>query len=462
MTSDRDLTSGPEWRVLARIAGPMVLGLLAVLSVGLVDTFFVGKLGADPLAALSFAFPVTVAVTGLCIGAGVGTASVVSRRIGEGADGEAETAALDGLLLGLAVVSSAAAALAVFTGPLFRLLGAEETAMEHILDYMPVYLASVPFLAASIILHNIARSVGEANWPTGIMSVSGGLNIALTAALVFGFGPIPELGILGAALGTLLARASVVWVSVWLVARKLDMIHWRVPEWAELRRVWGDIIRVAAPSAAGNVVNPLSISLVTAILAGFAQDAVAGFGVARQVQAIGAIPLLALSSAMGPIAGQNWGADKRVRISATLWVGFIASTVWSVALAATLWAFGEPLARLFTDEDAIAAEAATYLRIVPISLFGFGIAITAAAAFNGLGEPVRGLAFYLVRALGLLLPLAFAGSLLLGEARGVYIGMALANALAGLGVGVYALHWLRTQTNTCREATRTESAPEPA
>ena len=419
----------------------MVLGLLAVLSVGLVDTYFIGKLGSDQLAALSFAFPVTVAVTGLCIGAGVGTASVVSRRIGEGHDKWAVTAAFDGLLLGLLVVSVVSLLLALATKPLFSLLGAKEDALEYIVEYMPVYLASVPFLAASIILHNISRAVGEANWPTGIMGVSGALNIGLTALLVFGLGPVPELGILGAALGTFLARGAVVWVSVWLVTKKLDMIEWHMPKPADLFPVWVDIVKVAAPSATGNIINPLSIILITSILAGFAQDTVAGFGVARQVQSIGAIPLLALSSALGPIAGQNWGADKPGRISRTLKVAFGVSLAWAAALAGTLFFFGEPIAGIFSDEDNITDEAATYLKIVPISLVGFGITISAAAAFNGLGQSARGLGFYLVRALGLLLPLAFAGSLI-ADAKGVYVGMAIANAASGVLVGAYALRWL--------------------
>ena len=450
-SDERDLTSGPEWAVLAKLAGPMCLGLLSVLSVGLVDTFFVGKLGTDQLAALSFAFPVTVAVTGLCIGAGVGTASVVSRRTGEGRDEDAEHAALSGILLGLLVVSLVAAGIALSAGPLFSLLGADPDTLPHIVDYIPVYMASVPFLAASIILHNISRSVGEANWPMGIMAVSGLLNIGLTAGLVFGLGPFPELGILGAALGTLLARGAIVWTSVWLVSAKLDVVDWHLPDLRALLPDWRAIAKVAVPSAAGNIVNPLSITVITAILAGFAQDAVAGFGVARQVQSLGAIPLLAMSSAIGPIAGQNWGAEKPARITATLKIAYGVSLAWAGLLAGSLWLFGDTIAGVFSDEASVTDEAVTYLRIVPISLFGFGMAIVSAAAFNGLGQSARGLAFYLVRAVALLVPLAFIGSLL-AEARGVYIGMAIANGVGGLLVAAYALRWLKRNADTaCKD-----------
>lgn len=441
-SESRDLTTGPIWRVLASIATPMVLGLLAVLSVNLVDTFYVGQVGKDQLAALSFSFPVAFLFTSLCIGLGVGTASVVSRRTGEGEDGAARKASLDGILLSLLLTVIISAVMAILTAPLFTVLGADENVLKYILQYMPIYFMSIPFLAASLVLHNISRAVGEANWPTGIMMTSGLLNIAVTGVLVFGWGPFPELGIMGAALGTLIARASVVWASVWLVTRKLEMISWHIPKLSNLLPAWTEILSVAVPSATGNMINPLSNIVVTAILAGFAQSAVAGFGVATQVQSVSIIPLLAMSSALGPIAGQNWGADKPDRIGRTLMWAFGLCVLWAAIIAAVMWIWGDAVAQIFSDDAEVREGAAMYLRIVPISLFGYGMVIIAAAAFNAIDQATRGLLYYAFRSAIFLLPLAYVGSMI-ADVRGVYIGIAAANAISGLGVAAYAVWWLK-------------------
>ena len=442
--AERDLTTGPVWRELAVIAGPMVFGLAAVLSVGLVDTFFVSKLGTQQLAALSFAFPVTVVMTGLCIGLGAGAASVVSREIGAGDEDCARRMALHSMLLGILTLVAVSIAGWFATPLIFTALGAEGPVHEDIVTYMRIWWWSMPFLVMSIVAHNIVRSVGNATWPSVIMTISATVNIAATAALVFGFAMIPEMGIAGAATGTLVARASVVWISIWLITSHVNMVTWRIPELSVLKSAWWDVGKVAGPAALGNMVNPFSIALVTAILAGFSEAVVAAFGVATRVESIATIPLLAMSAAMAPISGQNWGADKVGRIRSTLKLSFLCSLVWAGVLAGVFWMFAEPIAGVFSSEDGVAEDAAKYLRIVPISLFGFGVVVCSASAFNAIDQATRGLAYYAGRSALLYLPLSWIGSLIAKE-EGVYYGIAAANVVAGLLVGAYALHWLRKQ-----------------
>jgi len=437
-----DLTQGPIWKALAVIAGPLVLGLAAILSVDLVDTYFIAKLGTQQLAALSFIFPVAVIATGICIGLGAGAASVVSRSIGEGEDEDARTLSLHSILLGLVIMIIVSIAGFLTIDPLFSALGASDTVLDYIRQYMRIWWISMPFLVLSIVAHNIVRSVGNSTWPSLIMAAASVLNIAATAALVFGFWIIPELGVAGAAAGTLISRVSLVWVSLWLITSHVGMVNWHLPSLKTLIPSWIKVARVAGPAALGNMVNPFSIAIVTAILAGFSEIVVAGFGVATRVESIATIPLLAMSAALGPIAGQNWGADKPDRIRQTLRLCFMLSLGWAVLLAALFWFFGEPIAQVFSSEEDVAKEAATYLRIVPLSLFGFGVVVCAAAAFNAIDQATRGLIYYVGRSLILYIPLAWIGSIIAKE-QGIYFGIAGANAVAGLIVGAYALWWFR-------------------
>ena len=441
-SAQRDLTTGPVWADLAVVAGPMVFGLLAVLSVGLVDTYFVSKLGTQQLAALSFAFPVTVVVVGLCIGLGAGAASVVSRKIGEEDSEEAKRLALHSLLLGIFTLVVVSVLGWLLTPLMFRLLGAEGAVLDDTVTYMRIWWLSMPPLVVSIVAHNIVRAGGDSTWPSMIMCVNAGVNIAATALLVFGWGPVPAMGIAGAALGTVIARASVVWASVWLITKRNEMVVWRIPRIGELVPSWLEVGRVALPAALGNMVNPFSIALVTAILAGFSDATVAAFGVATRVESIAVIPLLAMSAAVAPISGQNWGAGTRERIGKTLKLAFLLSALWAGILAALFWLAGESITAVFASEESVGEDAATYLRIVPVSLWGFGVVAISAAAFNAIDQATRGLAYYVSRSALLYLPLAFVGSLVAKE-PGVYVGIAAANAVAGLLVGAYALWWLR-------------------
>lgn len=448
--AERDLTQGAVWKTLAIVAGPMVFGIAAVLSVSLVDTLFVGRLGPDQLAALSFAFPVTTVVSGLALGLGAAAASVVSRKKGEDDAEGARRMSLHAMLLALLVVGAISLAGALLAGPLFELLGASEDTLDMIVSYMRVWFISMPFLALTMQADSIVRAVGNSVWPSIVMSTGSAINIAATAVLVFGLLGLPELGIVGAAAGTLFAQVVTVFGSFWLITYHTRMIDWHWPGLSKLLPNWADIGRVAGPAALGSMVNPFSITVLTALLAGFSEAAVASFGVANQVESVATIPLLALSAAMAPIAGQCWGADNVGRIRKTLWWGYGISVVWAAVAAAVLWVYGEAVAGLFTEEEEIAEATRTYLRIVPWSLFGFGMLITAAAAFNGIDRALHGLGYYVVRAGVLLVPMAFLGAQLAEEA-GVYAAIAAANVVGGLAVAAYALYWLRKNADKAAE-----------
>lgn len=440
--SDRDLTNGPVSLKLFRLAGPMLFGIAAVISMQLVDTYFVGRLGTDALAALSFAFPVMLTLTSVSIGLAAGAASVVSRATGRGDAVQVRRYATDSLLLAVVLISGVVAIGLATVRPLFAALGAEGEVLDLVVAYMRIWYPTLPFLVVPMVSNAMVRARGDSFWPSSIMILSSVLNAGFTPLLMFGAGPVPGLGMEGAAWGTMAARVLSLLPALYLVAFRDRLLE---PRWPGRPAFLGSarrVLQVGVPAALGNASNPAGIAVATAIIAVLGSQTVAGFGVATRLEAFAVLPMLALSSVIGPVSGQNWGAGRVDRVRRALKLAYAFCAGWALLLAAVFGFYGRELAGVFASEAAVAEQAARYLAIVPISLWGYGVAIIAAGCYNGLGKSLTGLGYSLMRNIGLYVPLVWFASRLDGSTT-VYWAIAVANGLAGLLIAFHSLYWLR-------------------
>ena len=266
----------------------------------------------------------------------------------------------------------------------------------------------------------------------------------LTPILMLGLLGFPELEIEGVALATLIARIIMFIATVTMLRWGMSLMALRVPHWRDFIHASRSILRVAGPASAGNMANPIGVAIVTAILAANGDVVVAAFGVATRIEAFACLPMLALSSAIGPFAGQNWGAGKIGRIKRALHFCFLISAINAAVLILLFFFAGDWLAGLFASEEAVREKAVSYLLLVSFSLWGYGIVVTTAAAMNGIGRSEMGLAFYAIRMLVLYVPLAYLASVF-ADTRAVFIAIAVTNALAGLICAFWALRWLEQQ-----------------
>ena len=450
MSDKRDLTAGPAWQKLMQLAGPMVFGIIAVISVSLIDTYYVGRLGTQELTALSFTFPVTLTVSSLAIGLGAGASSVVSRAIGAKERDEAKRLATDSLALALILVMFVAALGYLTITPLFTLLGATGAVLDMVVQYMQIWFLAIPLLVVPIVANSIVRAVGDTFWPSVVMVSSALTNIAITPIFVFGWGAVPSFGIAGAAIGTLIAWLVTVFGAFALVVWREKMLTRHLPAFGTLAASWKRVLAVGIPASFGNAVNPIGIAVATALIAGFGDMVVAGFGVATRIESLSVIPMLALSSAIGPFSGQNWGAGRCDRVAEALKICYTVCTLWAAVLAVVFWFAAAPVVRVFSQEADVVQSAATYLAIVPLSLWGYGVVIITAGAFNALGRSHFGLGFYLIRTAVFYIPFSFVAARMAGSET-VFYAIAIANALAGVIVAGLAMRWLSNHT-----------APQPA
>jgi putative MATE family efflux protein len=425
------LLEGPIGRTLVRMALPMVFGMAAIVLFNIVDTFYVGRLGATDLAAMSFTFPVVFMLMHVAVGLGVGLVSVVSRVIGQGDHRRVRRLTSDGLILANTVVVVMAIAGFVSIEPLFRALGAGDDLLPLIESYMLWLYAGIGLLVIPIVGNSAIRATGDTKTPAIIMAVAGVVNIVLDPFLIFGIGPFPRLELQGAAIATVISWAVTFIAAFWILGRRLGMIDFRPPPLREMWRSWKAILYVGVPAAATQVLVPVAAGIVTRIVSGFGPVAVAGFGVGTRVEALAMIGVFALGSGLAPFIGQNYGARNCARLRKAIRFCGVASLGFGVASFLILAALARPIGMLFSDQQDVIAIIVEYLRIMPIGYAFHGFVLLTISAFNALNRPIMSATLNLLRLFVFGLPFAFTGARIAGV-PGVFFGLVTANVLAAL------------------------------
>ena len=217
----------------------------------------------------------------------------------------------------------------------------------------------------------------------------------------------------------------------------------RNPEsWKSTVRSWGQVLHLAVPTMASNLASPVSMGVLVWMVSAYGVVFVAAFGVALRIEALALMVLMALSSSIGPIVGQNFGAKQYARINRALRLSYRFSIAWGVFACVILIAAGSPLLWFIVDDGGVVDAAYTYLLIVPVTYGLLGISMVASSAFIALGKPLPSLVLGLTRSLLFLVPLAW----VLGEVWG-YSGICIALSVNFVVTGFVSVLWLRGWLN---------------
>lgn len=432
------LTEGPVGRHLVEMAVPVLLGIMTMMGQTLIDAWFLGRVGDRELAAHAFSFPIIMIVSSIAIGLGAGTSSVVARAIGSRDHRRARRLTTDSLLLAF-IITAVVAVLGVLTiGPLFRLLGAPDDMIPLIRGFMTILYSGVPFVVVGMVGLATMRATGDTRLPSKIMIIGSIFNVALDPVLIFGIGPIPALGLNGAALAALIARGGIFVGAVYVLRGRLGMVSFTRPDPGELQKSWRDILHVGIPAAGTNAIVPIGLAVITAMIARYGPDAVAGFGVASRIESMMLVGYYAMSAVIGPFVGQNLSAGREDRILHALRLCTRFCITSGLAIAAVLALLANFLPSLFSESAAVVSVAHDFLWIAPIGYGAYGMVMVMNASFNGLGQPMPGVAISVGRILVLYLPLALAGMYFL-DANGIFAAYTVANIVSG----IVAYGWAR-------------------
>lgn len=440
------LLEGSVGRVLIRLTFPMIFASMAMVAFNLADTFFVGKLGARELAAMSFTFPVVLFVASMGLGVGMGAASVISRAIGEGDHHKIQRLTTDALLLALVLAICSMVFGFLTINPIFRLIGANVEILPLIKKYIIVWYCGLIFLFIPMVGNNAIRATGDTKTPSIIMMVAAGFNIVLDPCLIFGLGIFPRLELAGAALATVISRSITFCLSLLILGYRDKMLDFSFPEIKEVLHSWKQILYIGIPAAATNIMVPISMGIITGLVAQYGTEAVAALGVGSRIESLVMMIFMALSATLIPFIGQNWGAGKLDRVDLSLKYSRRFSLVWGSIMYFVFALASRPVALIFNKDVKVVTFIIYYLWLIPFGNGFQGIFLITNASLNAMNKPVHSAILTVIRLFILYIPLAFIGSWLLGL-KGLLGGVGLANVMSGIMAYVWAQKFLASMRN---------------
>ncbi|BAU64853.1 MATE efflux family protein [Stanieria sp. NIES-3757] len=429
---EQTLTTGSVRSHLIQLSVPMFWGLLTVVALSLTDTYFVAQLGTKELAAMSFIFPIFSTFACLAMGLGNGAGAVIARAIGEGDRDKMKRLITDTLALSVLISVCFTLAGLITIKPLFTALGAEAEILPAIADYMEIWYLGTISLVVPIIANSIIRAAGNSQFPALVMTVATVVNIVLDPLLIFGWAGFPRLEVQGAALATVISQIIGLIAVFWFLYYREKVIIFNPPKIQEVAESWQEVLHIGIPAAVTNAISPIAIAIITSMIAAYGAEAVAGFGIASRIESLVFIAFIALSASVTPLVGQNWGAGKLKRVNQSFYWSAIFCLIWGGLAALILGLSSSHLASVFNQNPEVISIATTYLIIVPVSYAAAGVVQMSGSTFNALGKPLPSVVMNLVQMFVLYLPLAYAGSRLLGVNE-IFIGISLSNLAIGLG-----------------------------
>ena len=427
----QSIVNDPIGRTLFRLTLPMIGGIIALMAVGIVDAYFVGQLGTDSLAALGFVLPIVHSVNSIGLGLGMATSVLVSRYLGEDQFTYAARQITDGRLLITFIGVALLVALTFGVQALLSLLGASGEVLHEALRFMALWIPVIPLLLLTLTGNTILRAIGCPGKSAFLLALLATLNAGLDPLLIFGFGPLPGLGIGGAALATSIAWIITFLVSHYILSVQEQLILKGRHSLHALQANWAALLSIGVPAIFANLMTPLAAGILTAMVAHFGTTAVAGFGVSIRIESLCLLIAFALSSTLPMFIGQNIGAGKPERARIALYGAIRFSLLFQLAMWLIVAFSSRAIGSAFSRNPEVIDIISHYLWIVPASYGAHAVTILVMVSLNAIKQPKAALLTAIVRLLALNIPMAFIGGQLYGV-HGLFYGFALGNVLSAI------------------------------
>ncbi|RVT53780.1 MATE family efflux transporter [Rubrivivax albus] len=433
-----DYTKIPLKRAVFLLAVPMVLELVLESTFAVVDIWFVARLGPSAVATVGLTETFLFLLYAIGIGLAMAVTAVVARRTGEGDRPGAAVSAVQAIVIAVLASLPFAVAGIVWARELLALMGADAWTLTHGVRYLQWMLGSNVVIMLLFVGNAIFRGAGDAAVAMRVLWVANALNIVLDPILIFGWGPIPAMGVEGAAIATVIGRGTGVAMQTWILLRGSQHLRITSAQWRLEAATFWHIVRTSLGGIGQMIVAMTAWIFLMRILAEVGSAAVAGATIAIRIMMFTLMPAWGLSNAAATLVGQNLGAGEPARAEAAVWrIGWMTMAI-TLAVSVVFFLFPRELMGLFTGERAVVDIGAEWLRILSYSYFVYGWWMVAVQAFNGAGDTVTPTRINLVFFWLIQIPLAWALALHLGlQATGVFWAVFVSET----SVGVFTL-WL--------------------
>ena len=381
-----EYTSGSIGRAVVLLAIPMVLEMGMESLFVVVDIFFVAKLGADAVTAVGLTEAVLTLLYAIAIGLSTGATALVARRIGERNVEAARIVAVQAIwvAVGLALVTAAIGIL--YAQEVLELMGASPEVVAGGVGYTVVMLGGSVTILLIFMLNAVFRGAGDAVIAMRVLWVANGINIVLDPLLIFGVGPFPELGVMGAAVATTTGRGVGVLYQLYCLSRTESRIRLKLTDLGLRAQVMLRLLRVSLPGAFQYTIAMSSYIFLMRVISAYGSAAVAGFTIGIRIFAFTFLPAWGFSNAAATLVGQNLGAGEPERAERSVWITAKYNAAFLVMVALVFIFVPEPIVRFFTSDPVVVAYGVDCLRYVSYGYGFYAVGLVVTQAFNGAGD----------------------------------------------------------------------------
>ncbi len=381
-----DFTTGPIGRAVILLAIPMVLEMMMESVFALTDAFFVSRLGTDALATVGLTEAMITLLFAIAIGTGIATTAMVARRVGERDIKGARTAAAQSILLGLVLSAAVAVPGVVFAKDLLALMGGSPELVATGHGYTRVLFGGSATIMLIFLLNAVFRGAGDAAIAMRVLWIANGVNIILDPCLIFGLGPFPEFGVMGAAVATTIGRGVGVAIQLWILFRGGSRIRIRISDIVPQPHIILRLFRLSVGGILQFLIGTTSWVFLVWIIGGFGPAAVAGYTLAIRLVVFAILPSWGLANAAATLVGQNLGAGQPDRAEASVWRAGIYNSLFLLCVAVVFIILAGPLIRIFSHEPDVVRYGVACLRWVSFGYPFYAWGMVMVQAFNGAGD----------------------------------------------------------------------------
>ncbi|HPF17076.1 MAG TPA: MATE family efflux transporter [Thermotogota bacterium] len=405
--SSKRMGTEPIIPLMFKLAFPAMIGMSIQALYNVVDSMYVGRISEESLSALSIAFPVQMVLIALGAGTGIGVTSFISRRLGAHKNKDATLAAENALFLGILYWIVVALVGYFFSDQIIMLFSDQAVLIQPASEYISIIMIGSIFIFFSMISNNIIRGEGNTFTPMIALIIGAVVNIVLDPFLIFGWWIFPEMGVRGAALATVIARAvSSVFLLYGLQAKTVDM-NLSLKNFKINLPIIKEIYRVGLPGIFMQMIGSVTIALINIIAGNFHIYAIAVIGIFFRLQSFILMPVFGLGQGFMPIMGYNFGAGNINRMKNTLTLGMIISTVLTTIGFVLFTFFPAQLISLFNDNPEMIQIGQDILSRIGLSFPIIGISVIGSLTFQALGKGLNSFLISFLRQIGILLPVMY-------------------------------------------------------
>src|SRR6266513_2724564 len=382
----KDLTQGSVTRHLVHMSAFLAMSMAVQTLYLLADLFWVGHLGKEAIAAVGVAGNLTMIVLALTQMLGVGTTALISQAAGRKDQAHAELvfnqSCMMSILIALGLGLVGFLSMNSYANSLSADANTAALARSYLLWYLPALLLQFPLVSMGSAL----RATGIVQAPVVFQVISVILNMVLAPFLIFGWIGFPKLGVTGAALATFISILVADLLIIWYFEKRYHYLRFRFSLFRPQIKIWSAMLRIGVPAGAEFVLLFVYIMIVYVIIRNFGPAAQAGFGVGARVMQALFLPVVALSFAVSPVVGQNFGGRKADRVRHSVKSGLGLATALMLVLALITFLVLGTMIRFFSKDAAVIQFGSDYLRIVAFNFVAAGIVFTSSSMFQGIGN----------------------------------------------------------------------------